>query len=158
MTRKKKILVILGSGGHTAQMLKLLELLGDQYKYEYVVNNDDVLSSRKVDGKVYTIVNPRVYADRIKLGKLLLGAVQSIKTLIRSKPDAILSAGPGVTFPLFLFGKLFHAKCIFLESWSRAHSKSRSGFYCYFLADLFFVQWPEMKGKYPKAVYAGRLS
>ena len=78
MTRRKKILVILGSGGHTAQMLKLMGLLGNKYEYEYVVHDDDTQSPRKVNGKVYTIVNPRVFADRVKLGKVLIGAIQSI--------------------------------------------------------------------------------
>ena len=44
---KRKILIILGSGGHTAQMLKLLNLLGEDYDYEYVINREDQITRKK---------------------------------------------------------------------------------------------------------------
>ena len=158
MTGKKKVLVVLGSGGHTAQMLKLLKLLGDKYEYEYAVNDGDVLSTKKINGRVYTISNPRVYPYGITMWRLILCIEKSFITLVKSKPDAIISAGPGLTVPLFILGKLFRKKCIFLESWSRNSSRSQSGRFCYYIADLFFIQWPDMKKLYPKAIYAGRLS
>ncbi|MDP3029141.1 MAG: hypothetical protein Q8O04_06545 [Deltaproteobacteria bacterium] len=46
---------------------------------------------------------------------------------------------------------------IFIESWSRVTTKSTTGKICYYLSDLFFVQWPELIKRYPKAIYAGRL-
>ena len=54
-------------------------------------------------------------------------------------------------------GKLLGKKIIFIESWSRIYKKSSSGKFAYLFANLFFVQWPEMKKQYPKAIYAGRL-
>lgn len=155
----KKVLIVLGSGGHTAQMLRLLKLTGDRYEYEYVINDDDKVTSKKIKGKFYIIPNPRVYKESIikKAYKTMKGFFLSFKIWKNSRAEAIISAGPGLTIPLFISGKILGKKTIYLESWSRAHSKSLSGKICYPLSDLFFVQWPDMKKNYPKAIYAGRL-
>jgi UDP-N-acetylglucosamine:LPS N-acetylglucosamine transferase len=155
----KKVMIVLGSGGHTAQMLKLLKLLGSKYNYEYVLNDDDKVSARKINGKIYRVANPRVFEDNILIrsSKLTKGFFQAYKIMRKSNAVAIISAGPGLTFPLFLAAKLFRKKTIFIESWCRITTKSISGRLCYPLSDMFFVQWPEMKKLYPKAIYAGRL-
>jgi len=156
---KKKILIVLGSGGHTAQILKLLKLLGNRYEYEYVMNDNDVVSGKKIKGKIYSIPNPRVYEDNFfqKTFKLTHGFFQALSILRKSRPSTIISAGPGLTFPLFIAAKLLNIKTIYLESWCHVNMKSLSGRLCYPLSDLFFVQWPELKKQYPKAIYVGRL-
>ncbi len=157
---KKKILAVLGSGGHTAQMLKLLNLFGDKYVYEYLINDDDLVTRKKISGKIYTLPNPRVFNENIflKIIKTIYGFFKSINILIKSKPYAILSAGPGLTISLFYAAKLLGKKLIFLESWCRVNTKSVSGRFCYPISDLFFIQWKDLKKLYPKAIYAGRLS
>jgi beta-1,4-N-acetylglucosaminyltransferase len=140
-------------------MLRLLKLLGDRYDYEYVVNEDDITTTKKIFGKVYKLNRARNVGDsKITLFLNGLRSIPKSFSIIRkTRPYAIISAGPGLTIPLFLFGKVFGCKNIFLETWARAHTKSLSGRICYPLSNLFFVQWPEMKKQYPKAVYAGRL-
>jgi UDP-N-acetylglucosamine:LPS N-acetylglucosamine transferase len=158
---KKRFLVVLGSGGHTAQILKLLDLLGNRYEYEYVIRYDDQLSRKKIKigGKVYRIHNPRSIKDNIFVIalKTIRNATESLIILLKSKSDLILSAGPGSAVPLCVLGKLLGKKVIFLESWSRVYNPSYSGRLVYPFSDLFFVQWPEIKKEYPKAIYAGRL-
>jgi UDP-N-acetylglucosamine:LPS N-acetylglucosamine transferase len=154
----RRLLVVLGSGGHTAQMLNLLRMFKQRYEIEYAVNDDDLLSGKKVLGKTHAIRNPRPYGEKFLVKNLTRCTWDAWKTIASVRPDAIISAGPGMSIPLFIFGKLYGAKCIYLETWSRSRTKSRSGRYCYYLADLFFVQWPDMVKAYPKAIYAGRLS
>lgn len=156
---KKKILIVLGSGGHTTQMLKLLELLGDRYDYEYVINDNDSVSSKKINGKIYKILNPRLFGNSkfMQMLKSVVGFFQSIKIYWNSKLYAVISAGPGLSFPLFVCAKMLGIKTIFIESWSRVNTQSMAGKLCYKFSDLFFVQWPELKEKYPQAIYAGRL-
>jgi len=156
---KKKVLIVLGSGGHTAQMLRLLKLLGDRYEYEYVVNDDDTTTNKKIDGKIYKLHRAREIGDS-KLHILSNGLKNipiSFNIIRKVKPYAIISAGPGLTIPLFIFGKVFGTKTIFIETWARANSKSLTGKICYPMSDLFFVQWPKMKKHYKKAIYVGRL-
>lgn len=155
--RRLKVLMVMGAGGHTAQMLRLRELLGDRYDYEYLVTASDTVTPRKIRGTLHVLDNPRPYtASYLSIvHRTVKGFIQAL-SLMR-KFDVVISAGPGVTVPVFYAAKLLGKKAIYLESWCRAQSMSVSGRLCYPVADLFFVQWPEMKKNYPKAIYAGRL-
>ena len=161
MKKKKKFLVVLGGGGHTLQMIKLLDLLGKRYIYEYVVKYEDPLSNKKIKikGKTYKFHEPRAFRDNffVTIFKLMRNIIESLIILFKSRPDVIISAGAGPAVPISILGKFFGIKIIFLESWSRVYNPSVSGKIVYHFADLFFVQWPDLLKKYPKAIYAGRL-
>ncbi len=159
---KPKLMIVLGSGGHTSQMIKVTEMLVYYYDFEYVVNDDDDKSINKIKfpGKVYAIPRPRVIYDKSVIRSVLLtikSIIASFGIVMRSTALGIVSAGPGLTVPLFLWAFVFKKKRVFIESWSRVTTRSTSGVICYYLSDLFFVQWPELKKEYPKAIYAGRL-
>ena len=47
MISKPKLMIVLGSGGHTTQMVRITEMLHDSYDFEYVVNDDDDKSIKK---------------------------------------------------------------------------------------------------------------
>jgi UDP-N-acetylglucosamine:LPS N-acetylglucosamine transferase len=159
----KTLMVILGSGGHTNQMLRLVDSLGAEYRYEYAVAKGDELSPKKIKikGRISKIYDLRKKEDKNVLKvffKSIASFIDSISILSRSKADAIIACGPGMSIPLCIIGKIiFRKKIIFLESWSRVYSKSISGKMVYPLADLFFVQWQEELKNYPKAKYSGRL-
>ena len=36
-----KLLIVLGEGGHTTEMLNLVDLLGDRYEYHYIITKED---------------------------------------------------------------------------------------------------------------------
>ena len=48
-------------------------------------------------------------------------------------------------------------KIIFIETFANKNTKTLSGKMVYPIADLFIVQWEEMKKLYPKAVYGGAI-
>ncbi|MCX8182327.1 MAG: UDP-N-acetylglucosamine transferase subunit ALG14 [Candidatus Methanomethyliaceae archaeon] len=156
-----KILAVLGSGGHTAQIIKLIELLGDQFDYQYMVGFGDVLSVSRIrrKGKVYFVHRARDHGDDLLTTafKVMRLFFESLFVIISAKPDAVISAGPGLAVPISILGKIFGKKVIFLESWSRVYRGSTAGRILYHFADLFFVQWSELKRVYPRAIYAGRL-
>lgn len=156
-----RVLIVLGSGGHSAQMIKLSESLGPDFEYVYLVGLDDKLSARKIviPGKIYFVNRARKHKDNLIVtsAKVLRLVIESFIAFIRIKPDAVISAGPGMAVPISAICKIFGRKVIFIEDWSRVYQKSKSGRIIYYFADLFFVQWPEMKKIYPKSIYAGRL-
>lgn len=159
----KKALIVLGMGGHTSQILRLADLMGPRYEYEYIIGHDDQTSVKKIKllGKVYTMRNPRLMKDK-SLVKVFFNmfpaTIHAYKILKSAHPQAIISAGPSLTIPLFWLAKIMGIKTIFIESWVRVHHKSQTGKLVYPVSDLFLVQWESMKKVYPKAVFAGRLS
>lgn len=163
----RKLLIHLGMGGHTSQILRLVDMLGSNnqkdYKYEYLIGHDDQISAKKIkfSGKIYRSKNPRLMKDKSLLKvslNMIPTTIQALKILRRSRPYAVVSAGPSSAIPLFWLAKLMGIKTIFVESWVRVHHQSQTGKLVYPVSDLFFVQWKSMKKVYPKAVYAGRLS
>ena len=97
----------------------------------------------------------------------LLAIFYAIPLMFRIKPNVLLVNGPGTCVPcclivfilsrvLFLIPK---CKIVFVESICRVNSLSLTGkiFYHLRLTDSFIVQWKELKLKYPRASYMGRL-
>ena len=159
----QKVLVILGMGGHTSQILRLVSLLGDEYHYEYVIGHDDQTSVKKIvyKGRVRKMKNPRLMEEKSIMKvffNMFPATIDAWNILRKAKPHVIMSAGPSLTIPLFWIAKLFGIKTIFVESWVRVHHKSQTGKLVYLVSDLFIVQWESMKKAYQKAVFAGRLS
>lgn len=162
-----RLLIILGAGGHTKQMLRLVDLLGPAYEYHYVVADYDVVSEHKirVPGTVHRIVQPR---EKLRgatdspakvLFKLPMALLQAWRILGQARPDAVIGAGPSLQIPIAIAARLRHIPVIFVETASRVETMSLTGrlIYRYHLADRFYVQWQRPLQKYPLARYAGRL-
>jgi len=156
-----KLLIVLGSGGHTKEMVRLVQLLGSGYRYAYLVASDDQLSPLKIiePGPVYRVLRPR-WKDTSVIGavvRTIAATLQSLYALMRARPHAIISAGPGPAVPASVLAKLLRIRVIYIETGSRVFAPSRSGRILYRFADLFLVQWPELLEHCPRAVYAGRF-
>lgn len=156
-----KLLIVLGSGGHTKEMIRLVELLGSGYEYHYLVAANDPLSAKKirVPGRVYRVIRPRWRKTSLPmvLVRTVVSALQALVALLSVRPRAIISAGPGPAVPASMVAKLLGIKVIYIETGSRIFALSDTGKIMYRIADLFFVQWPELLPLCPRAIYAGRL-
>jgi UDP-N-acetylglucosamine:LPS N-acetylglucosamine transferase len=73
------------------------------------------------------------------------------------KPDVIICTGVLAMIPLCLICKLFGKKLIFIESFAKVTSPTRSGKLLYRFADQFYVQWPQMLEVHPNAIYVGGI-
>lgn len=162
-----RLLIILGAGGHTKQMLRLVDLLGPQHDYHYVVADYDTVSEHKItrSGPVYRVLQPRekrqgVTEDPITVLRKLPGAIRQARAiLVQARPDAVLGAGPSLQIPFALMCRLRRIPHIFIESASKPERISLSGRLIYHLrlADRFYLQWEHHLQTYPRARYAGRL-
>ena len=156
-----KLLVVLGEGGHTTEMLNLIDLLGDGYEYHYLLSREDNLSAGRIrlPGPIYTIPRPRGKETGLLMAiwQTWLAGLLATGILLRLRPAAILSTGPAIAVPVSIIGKILGARIIFIETGSRVRTLSLTGRIMYRWADLFFVQWPQLAATLPKAIYAGRL-
>lgn len=160
-----RLLVVLGEGGHTKQMLRLVELLGPGYTYHYVAVEGDDLSVAHLPhpGPVHRLPRPRskVHGRTDPAWRAAWNTLyctwRAFGVLRRVRPQAVLGAGPAISVPVSLVGKVLGARVIHVESASRVRRLSLTGRILYPVADLFFVQWEGLRERYPKAIYAGRV-
>ncbi|XP_058812473.1 UDP-N-acetylglucosamine transferase subunit ALG14 homolog [Topomyia yanbarensis] len=180
-----KTMIVMGSGGHTAEMLQIVEQL-DLAKYSprlYVLAAADKTSVVKVidvevrrepdlarrNYEIVAITRSRHVQQNYfsSIFTTLTAIINSIPVVLRTRPDLILTNGPGTCVPICLvafLAKLFfvnsNCKIVFIESFCRVKSLSLSGQILLWITDLFVVQWPGLveNGVGRKVEYFGRLS
>ena len=156
-----KLLIVLGGGGHTTEMLHLVQLLGPEYEYHYLLVREVALSpdAIKRKGVIHPVRRPRGRDDGLlaTIVNSVMALYEIIRILIQVRPKAVIGCGPAIAVLASAVGKLLGSVIIFVETGSRVSNLSLSGKLMYRVADQFFVQWPNLQNKYPKAIYAGRL-
>ncbi|CAJ2647205.1 UDP-N-acetylglucosamine transferase subunit ALG14 homolog [Trifolium pratense] len=179
-------LIILGSGGHTAEMLNLLAMLQKDRFYPrfYIAAATDNMSLQKalllensLASETGTVVAEtaqfmKVYRSRevgqsyiTSVWTTLIATVHALWLMIKIRPEVILCNGPGTCIPLCVIAFIFKvlgirwSSIFYVESIARVRRLSLSGLLLYklWMADQLFVQWPQLKQQYPRATYVGRL-
>ncbi|CAJ1334067.1 unnamed protein product [Effrenium voratum] len=168
--------VVLGSGGHTMEMLALLKKFDQgQYRCDFIMGQTDSTSLKKVQAtrpdlakdlsRFHSVPRSREVGQpwvssiwtTLKAFAVCLGLVWQLR------PQVVLVNGPGTCIPVVAAALVFEVMAfrpvslVFVESVCRVTSLSMSGKLIYFLADAFVVHWPELAEKYPKAQYLGIL-
>ncbi|MCB0272756.1 MAG: hypothetical protein KDD46_07060 [Bdellovibrionales bacterium] len=152
--------MVTGSGGHAKQCLLLLDQIKHRANFHVMLEKNDPLSAKTFANYPlhYTIAfRGKKEFFLITFFRILMCTLQSFIVFIKVHPDCILSTGPGIAIPISYIAKIFGKKVIFIESWSRVHTKSLSGKLLYPIANAFFIQWPSLITQYPRALDAGRL-
>jgi beta-1,4-N-acetylglucosaminyltransferase len=175
------LFIVLGSGGHTAEMISFVETLSsNQFSSTtyWGIANTDVTSIPKLlknessfikektkSLQVYSIPRSREVKQNwiTTIFTTLYAILYSVYLIFKLQPDIILVNGPGTCVPICLSAKLLdfitckqiHCKIIFVESFCRVKSLSLSGRILYPFVDEFLVQWPLLVKDYPRAKYLG---
>ncbi|XP_010538518.1 PREDICTED: UDP-N-acetylglucosamine transferase subunit ALG14 homolog isoform X2 [Tarenaya hassleriana] len=174
-------LIVLGSGGHTAEMLSLLSVLQkDRFKPRfYITAATDNMSLQKARAFEDSVAEKegspqfmQIYRSRevgqsyvTSVWTTLVAMVHALWLMIGIRPRVVLCNGPGTCIPLCVIAFLFKvfgirwSSIFYVESVARVKKLSLSGLILYKLrvADQFFVQWPQLQKKYPRAHYVGCL-
>ena len=178
-------LVVLGSGGHTTEMLRLLGGL-DASRYgpvTLVVAASDTTSAAKAAGmlpsdldatwatipRAREVGQPFVAAVPTTLRALCAAAA----VVYRARPRLVLCNGPGTCVPVvawafvartlrpvtWFVGVGSRPAIVYVESAARTKTMSLTGriLYTTRLADEVFVQWEGLARRYPRAKFAGRV-
>ncbi len=169
--KQQKVFFILGSGGHTAQMLILQKGFPDaQFEKHFIIGVGDSLSVNKVKSLGYKNV---YFVERYKRTeetilkasirnilflKIIQQLVQSARIVRIMKNDLLITAGPNLGVFVFMFARVSNNYCVFIESWSRRNKLSKTARLLKPFSNLFFVQWEEMKDLDPDFLYAGRMA
>ena len=168
---KIKTLVVLGSGGHTAEMLRLItDFDFDRYgPLTLVTAATDTTSRAKAERELPQAALSTARWAAIprarEVGQSFLSSVPStLKALFAciyliwtAAPELVLVNGPGTCVPVAVLARLSGSRVIFVESWCRVESLSLTGRIMYYVAHRFVVHWPELARRYPRAEYLGRI-
>jgi len=158
----RRLGIVLGQGGHTAQTFALIDLLGHEFRYTYFVGLFDKLTKRKIriPGLMLPVLPPRLLPQDSRI----MAALRTVLTLAVSfayllvlRPAAVISCGTGLTVPIFFSARLLNIRTVFVESMSRVDDLSITGRLLLNRTDLFIVQWPQLAAKTPGSVYGGQL-
>lgn len=157
MPRKKcglKILFIASSGGHLRELSSLFRLTSDF---------DSMLITERTNYAIQTFDGPVCFVPQVNRKellfplKMLMMSIQELITLIRFKPDVLISTGALCAVPIIFFASKMETRIIYIESLARIKTLSLTGKFALKRADRFYVQWESLLRNVPSAHYEGKL-
>mmetsp|Transcript_25656 Transcript_25656/g.32329 ORF Transcript_25656/g.32329 Transcript_25656/m.32329 type:complete len:251 (+) Transcript_25656:65-817(+) len=171
-TKPSRTLAVLGSGGHTTEMIRLLSSLSKEHYMPlyYIVASTDTTSINRLNSihesenkqflpprhsEVYTIPRAREVGQSYvtSIFTTILSIVSSAHiVLLKVQPDILIINGPGTCMPIAFWtfvGRMLgicEGKIIFCESFCRVNSLSLTGklLLKFRMVDLFLVHWQEL--------------
>ena len=154
----KKVLFISSTGGHFNELIQLKPLF-KEYDYHLITEKDKTtIGLKKEYGKR---INFLVYGTRKRVFeypfKFAYNCLKSLILYIKIRPKYIVTTGTHTAVPICYLGKLFGTKIIYIETFANRTAKTLAGRMVYPIADLFIVQWEEMKHIYKKAINLGSI-
>jgi beta-1,4-N-acetylglucosaminyltransferase len=170
--RYVKSVAVLGSGGHTAEMLSLIgKWPEDRFRFTLVIGATDVGSEAKARAawrdrdRVPMAFIPRAREVGEGWGSTAWSTMKAflhcVDLVYRLRPEFVIVNGPGTCVPVVVAALLFEVllfrrvAVVFVESICRCSSLSMTGKILYYVADRVLVQWEALQTRYPRAVYIG---
>jgi len=156
IVKKFRILLPSSSGGHLSEIFQLKELLAAT---EHLFVTEDLpLTRQLLEGRACKFVRPNGRnRDWVFWKNFLINWFLAVPIILKFRPHAIVTTGSHTAIPFCYIGKLLGCKIIYILSFCRIDSKAAAASAVYPIADLFFVQWQQMRSKYPKSTYVGPL-
>ena len=174
----KSIMIILGSGGHTGELLLMLSKLDfNKFKKCFIISSHNDKNSENKFKEIFDLKKYsktsfqfiKIYRAR-NVGQSFLTSIfttfysmiQSFFVMIKTQPNICVTNGPGVAIPIVYIGFilklmmiLIEFKILFIESYCRTKSISLSGKLIEPICDKFIVLWENLKGG--KKEYLGKI-
>ena len=154
MRKFPKICLASSAGGHLRELQLAIGDLPERWNCYWLTLKTTSTKSFMKDKEHVFLVNfqPK------KRWTLFANCLQAIFWVIVKRPDVIITTGAGVTVPTVLFAKkLLHTKVIFINSAADVTHASKTPVWIEKYADLFLVQWEDMKKIFPNSIYVGVL-
>jgi len=151
---KLKICFAASTGGHYEQLLMLKPLMNNYDSF--IVTEKTIYSISMKDEKTYYIkqVNRK---EKSFIPRIIVNVFKSVGIFIIERPDAVICTGALAMIPICLTAKIVGKKLIYIESFSKVTSATKTGKLMYKFADQFYVQWQPMLDIYSDAIYLGGI-
>lgn len=155
MKKNTKVCMVASCGGHIMELMQLLPaVVGKDY---YFVTERNVASEGMMQKHRHYYLKQQQRRGVSFAFVFTLNIFLSLVYFIKERPTTIITTGAGASYPTCKIAKLFGRKIIYVESFAKLNNESVTGRMVYPFADVFFVQWPEMRQVYPNARYEGTV-
>lgn len=150
-----KALLLLGSGGHSTELLQQCFHL--KYDCVYCIADSDTTTQVKDPLRI-----PRArHVGQSYLSSILstlYATVYAVHLILRVRPDVLIANGPGTCVPLYISAMLWrvlglhYTRLVYLESYCRVQTLSLTGRVLYPFVDIFGVHWKHLQHLYPQSI------
>ena len=139
MTRKRRVLFVSSSGGHWVQLRRLRPAFGGWSRH-YACTDAGYRSRVDPEERFFGVPE----ATRWNKLRLIYQALVVLWTVLRTRPEVVVSTGASPGFFAMLFGRLLRRKTIWVDSIANVDEMSLSGRQARHFADLWLTQWQHL--------------
>ena len=154
INENKKICLIASSGGHLEQIKQLKDVYKKYDCFFVVPRTKATVCMKEKHYIVLDLIRTNRIVEVIRMVRMMF---EQLRIFLIEKPDVVLTTGAAVAIPMCIVGKIFGKKVIYIESFARMSTPNKTGLLIYKFADLFIIQWEELKKYYPNALYGGSI-
>ena len=151
---RKKLCFAASSGGHFEQITMLAPLMK---KYESFIVTERTQYEASIDGEQIYYLQQVNRNEALFLFRMTVNTFKSMRLFFKEKPDVVITTGVLAVVPLCLIAKVFKKRLIYIESFAKVSSPTKTGQILYRVAEQFYVQWESMLEFYPNAIYLGGI-
>ncbi len=154
MRKQPKICLACSAGGHLLELQLAIGTIPENYHCYWLTLKTTSTKAFLKDKEHVFLIN----FQPTKKWTLLVNCLQAIYWVLVKQPDVIITTGAGVAVPTVFFAKkLLGAKVIFINSAADVTHASKTPVWIEKYADLFLVQWEEMRTIFPNSICCGVL-
>ena len=148
---KQKILAVASKGGHWVQLMRLKPAF-EEGEIVYVSTDAGCRNNNGDNSVFYTVTD----ANRWTKVKLMRTGFEVLKIIWKEKPSVVISTGAAPGLLAIIFGKLFGARTIWIDSIANVDKLSMSGQIAVFFVNLYMTQWKHL-AKEGKIIFKGNV-
>jgi hypothetical protein len=163
-TPRVRVLLSIQGGGFFWQSRSVAKSLSGDFDLHYISPDSarPFEQSGLPQAPWHTVSNLTTLADRSawrKTRNILVSLRETLAVVRAGKPEAIVCVATSLAVPLFIWGRIFGKRTVFIESITRVSTPSTTGRILsrLRLCDRFYVQWPEAAALYPDAICRGTV-
>lgn len=147
--RRITIGLVCSHGGHLNEMEQLMDAFAGHEVFYFCYDAD---TTRRLS---HAYLVPNMAKNPVELVKNLFRLFRIYR---KERPDLIVSTGAEIALPAVALARLMRIPSLYIECGAQVVTPSFTGRIMYWLADEFYVQWPELKAVYgPRARFEGSL-
>ncbi len=150
MRNFKRILAVASGGGHFVQLLRLRPAFAG-YDIHYVTTTSGYSSQH--EGSFFIVKD----ANADQKFKCFWMFLQIGKVFLSVRPDVVISTGAAPGLAAMVWGKIFRARTLWLDSIANSEELSKSGRLAKRFADVSLTQWEHLAGKHGPHFWGGVL-